>query len=75
VVDARGKTKNEDEVNDIHAGYRILLPSRPRLPSSRLFLFLLSSRSLLFSLSPLNISYKWTLRLLVLYIIEIITSV
>lgn len=56
VVGARGKTKNEDEVNDIHAGYRILLPSRPRLPSSRLFLFLLSSHSLLFSLSPLNTS-------------------
>jgi len=37
---ARGKTKNEDEVNDIHAGYRIL-PSRARLrlPSFRLFSF------------------------------------
>lgn len=30
---ARGKTKNEDEVNDIHAGYRIL-PSRARPPAT-----------------------------------------
>lgn len=46
-VRAKGKTKNEDEVNDIRAGYRIL-PSRvrPRLPPSfRLFLFSLSSLS------------------------------
>lgn len=62
-VRARGKTKNEDEVNDIHAGYCIL-PSRarPRLPSFRLslFFFLSSlSRALYFSLSPLNISYGY----------------
>lgn len=45
-VRARGKTKNEDEVNDIHAGYRIL-PSRarPRLPSFRPPPFFLSRRS------------------------------
>lgn len=51
-VRARGKTKNEDEVNDIHAGYRIL-PSRPRLPSFRLSFFSLSlSPSLFASRSP-----------------------
>lgn len=61
-VRARGKTKNEDEVNDIHAGYRIL-PSRarPRLPSFRLpFFFSPSrpiSRALRLSLSPLEFSH------------------
>lgn len=43
-VRARGETKNEDEVNDIHAGYRILLSrARPRLPSLFVFLFSLPS--------------------------------
>lgn len=58
-VRARGKTKNEDEVNDIHAGYRIL-PSRarPRLPSFRLpFFFRSVSRALRLSLSPLEFSH------------------
>lgn len=51
------ETKNEDEVNDIHAGYRIL-PSRarPRLPSFRLFLpffplLVVLARSSLFAFS------------------------
>lgn len=55
------ETKNEDEVNDIHAGYRILLPSgaRSRLPSfclSLFFFFLLSSLhvSLLYSPSLIH---------------------
>lgn len=77
-VRARGKTKNEDEVNDIHAGYRIL-PSRarPRLPSFRLFLFFFSRRSrALFASHFLRLTFLIdTLRLLVFYIIEIIPSV
>lgn len=52
-VRARGKTKNEDEVNDIHAGYRIL-PSRarPRLPSFRLPFFFPSPLGRFPALSP-----------------------
>lgn len=60
------ETKNEDEVNDIHAGYRIL-PSRarPRLPSFRLsfvfffFFFLSFSCALRYLLSPFSISHRY----------------
>lgn len=64
-VNARARekeTKNEDEVNDIHASYRTL-PSRarPRLSSFRLFLyfflsFVVLARSRRYSLSPFSIS-------------------
>jgi hypothetical protein len=64
-----GGTKNEDEVNDIHAGYRIL-PSEP-VRGYHLFVFLFSSSSSscsvfffssslplrLLSLSPFRASY------------------
>lgn len=75
------ETKNEDEVNDIHSGYRILPSRAPSAATifSPSFFFSPSrsvSRALRLSLSPLEFSLMDTpTRLLVFYIIEIIPSV
>jgi len=77
VVAAVRWEKNEDEVNDIHAGYRIL-PSRarPQVPSFRLFFFIFSSTSrALRSSHFLRSRSLMNTLLLVFYIIEIISSV